>query len=193
MKQLQPNGFVVQDISTAMFIPTNFKYSGINAFCTFPLDSFSDKLSKSVSERQFAKRSEDGKYEILEFISDPALLTEYLSVCQQKNIQIRLLLVESSYEHEVWNDPIPDRTILGFEYCSFPADEQIVSDIDWYPPLRCFWHKLNSFGLFNSYQEAESFKKSYDKYVASGEIGDGIEEAYIMRVSVVSTFSFLKP
>ena len=88
MKQLQPNGFVVQDISTAMFIPTNFKYSGINAFCTFPLDSFSDKLSKSVSERQFAKRSEDGKYEILEFISDPALLTEYLSVCQQKNIQI---------------------------------------------------------------------------------------------------------
>ena len=52
---------------------------------------------------------------------------------------------------------------------------------------------MNSFGLFNSYQEAESFKKSYDKYVASGEIGDGIEEAYIMRVSVVSTFSFLKP
>lgn len=192
MDQLNPNGFIIQDASTIMYRPNNFKYFGINAFPSFPLTCFTDELSRSLSKKQQSRRCSDGKYERLEFISDPILLEQYLSVCQSKNIPVRVLFVESRYEQELWIDSTPDRVILGFEYCPLPVDEQIISDVDWYPPLKNFWTNLNSYGLFSSYQDAQLFQNSYDKYVSTDQIGDGIERAYIMRISVVSQNSLLK-
>ena len=191
MRRLCPNGFIIQDKDTAMYTPNHFNYIGVNSLASFPLCCFSDELSRSLVKRQQSRRCADGKNVVLEFISERNLLEQYLFACQTKSIPIRLLFVESFYRDELWNSPVPDRDVLGFEYCPIPIDEQIISDIDWYPPLRCFWAKLNTFGLFNSYQEAKSFQKIYDKLVSSNQIGDGIENAYIMRVSVVNPALYL--
>ena len=185
MHNLKPNGFLIQGVSDSNNVVKNFKYSGINAYHQYPLSTDNDALSKLLTEEQQVKKIENG-YQFLEFISDEKLLIRYLTRCKDINIETRILFIESDYSYEEWSEAIPETDFLGYEYCSIPIDDQIITDLDWYEPFSKFRNKLNVNGLFNTYDEALDFKMAYDLAYDSKEIGDGEINAFICRVSELS-------
>lgn len=185
MCKLNANGFIVQEISAPTGAVKNFHYAGINAFHSYPLSERYDAKSRHLTDRVFSHKIAEGRFQILEFISNQNLLAQYTALCKAYSIPIRLLFVESTFGREIWADNYPSGNILGYEYCPVPLDEQIITDIDWYHPFSRYWEKLNQYGLFSTFDDAREFKTSYDNALKRREIGDGEMEAYIFRVTEV--------
>ena len=189
MCKLKPNGFLIQGLSDSNNVVKNFKYSGINAYHQYPLSADNNSVSKTLIEEQQVRKLGNG-FQFLEFISDKKLLERYINRCFELHIKIRVLFIESNYSYEEWREPIPETVFLGYEYCPIPIDEQVITDLDWYPLFSKFWNKLNENGLFNTYDEALNFKKAYDLACENQEIGDGEIDAFICRVSEISAEKF---
>lgn len=183
MHLLKPNGFLIQGLDDINRRTKNFRYLGINAFHQYPLSTINDRQCRLLTEEQQVKKYRN-EYQILEFISNKSLFDRYLNCCLEKNINTRVLFIESGYSYEEWSSSLPETNFLGYEYCPIPIDDQIVTDLDWYPSFSRFWSKLNKNGLFDTYGEALEFKKIYDLAYNNGEIGDGEMDAFICRVSV---------
>ncbi len=95
--------------------------------------------------------------------------------------------IASDYDMEIWQEPLPPMRFLGYEYSPMPLDVQIISDIEWHKPFETYRQLLNEHGLFSSYEHAVEFAKVYQSVAAMGEVGDGLEDAYICRVSEVES------
>lgn len=187
------NGVVVQDISAPAFSLSNFngKYLGINSFWTNPLAQINDVYCKKISEEVFHKKDHEGCYTLLEFISDPNLLFNYISKCKELNIEARVLQVESDYEHEKCEYNFPVAKLIGYEFCEIPFDSQIITDFDWYTPFHQFYKLLNEYGLFNSFEDVILFKNAYENEFQSGKIGDGEIDTFICKVSEIDIDAFI--
>ena len=179
------NGIVIQGLNDKTHFIKNFSYQGINAYSQYPLVGVNDSESRRITNEQQSKKLSNNLYLSQEFISDIGLFTRYLKKCDEMQIKVRALFVESGYSDEIWKDEFPKMIFLGYEYCPIPIDEQIITDMDWYKPFSNYWGKLNRYGLFNSYDDVLEFASEYNKVMAGGEIGDGEMEAYICRVSQV--------
>lgn len=179
---LKPNGFLVQGLEDINYKVKNFKYLGINAYHQYPLSTVNDSYCKMITEQQRVKNIES-EYQFLEFISDMELLKKYLGCCFKLGIKTRTLFIESRYPFEEWKEPFLNTVLLGYEYCPIPIDEQIITDLDWYPPFSKFWSKMNKNGLFDTYDDALAFKRTYDLSYNNKQIGDGEINAFICRVS----------
>lgn len=181
-----PNGIIIQQLTNPGRYSFSFPYNGVNAFHQYPLCGIHDPECLALTKEVFSKETNDGYYIQTEFMSSMELVNRYLRCCKKHRIPVRALFIESDYTDEIWTDTIPDMKFLGFEYCSLPFDNQIITDMDWSPCLSGFRSKLNANGLFDSFADAEAFREAYLKRMSEGMIGDGDMDAYIMRVSEVS-------
>ena len=182
------NGYLVQAINITGYLPRHFKYEGMNAFSSYPLLGLQSDRSKELSDRQMQMHKGEGVYSVfLEFISDRNLLEEYVDECIKQGIETRCLLIESDYhgEHLLFPNEVPVSHVLGYELCTVPLDNQIVTDLDWFQPLFKFHSSLNQFGLFDDLDKAKEFEAEYNKYYQRGTIGDNFEYATIFRVSTL--------
>lgn len=179
------NGILIQDVTDFRDVIKNFKYLGINAFYSYPLSFIENFQCRKLTLKQQSRKITENQYQSLEFISDKQLFEQYMKTCYEHKIDIRVLFIESAYTDEIWEEPLPCRKFLGYEYCPIPIDDQIITDIDWYPPFAEYWTRLNEYGLFNTFDEANAFKNRYDVAFNNDEIGDGEMDAYICRVSEV--------
>lgn len=180
------NGYLIQDVDSVMPFIKIDEYKGINAYFNYPLCGIESRECRALTNRQMSQKTDDGMYENLLFVSDVELLSELEEACQIYDINYRKLFIESGYEDEICDVAPKNAMFIGYEYCPFPLDCQIISDLQWFEPLFKFQKHLNSYGVFNDYLTAQEFKKEYDRYLASGVIGDGLEEAYICKVYVCS-------
>jgi len=179
------NGVLVQGLHEKTSFIKNFAYGGIHAYFSFPLIGKLDKECRKLTSEQMWKQVSENEmlYLYRELISDGALLERYLKKCGEMGIDVRALFVESGYPNEIWQEEKPPMRFLGYEYCPFPIDEQIITNLDWYEPFAKFREMLNEYGLFNSYGDALAFVEAYRKAESDGEIGDGEIEAHICKVS----------
>ena len=184
--ELFENGFLVQDLDAPFYTPRKFPYQGLLAYDLFPLIHFSDRESRELTRKQSGLRRDDGLWELRELISDPELLRQYVSECRRKGLRIRLLFLEGTYRDEIWNGGTVSKSTLGYEYSPVPFDEQIISDLDWFPGLADVLPKLNRFGLFERLEDAQAFVERYDKLLLTGNLGDGLETAFLFRISIVA-------
>lgn len=179
------NGMLIQGINDKYDLIKNFQYMGMNAFYQYPLNFINDVECKKLTQEQMFKETSDNGYLILELISDVDLYVRFIKKCAELHIDVRILFVESNYTKEIWNGPKPTMQFLGYEYCPFPIDNQIITDLDWHPSLSKYWSKLNEHGLFNTYDEVKMFVDEYNYLWKSDQLGDGDMEAFICRISQV--------
>lgn len=186
------NGVIIQDLSKSAFnLPKfNHRYLGVNSFWTDPLAKINDSECKSLSEKTYQKQCDDG-YIMLEFVSDPQLLFDYVTKCKEKNIDIRVLQIESDYQYETCEYDFPIAKFLGFEFCEIPFDSQIITDFDWYTPLHKYYEHLNEYGLFDKIEKAIEFEQKYKREWKIGNIGDGEMDTYICKVSEIDIDAFI--
>lgn len=176
------NGFLVQDVNAPTVFASKFNYKGITSFHLFPLDNINSTECLKLSEKQQFKRLKGNSFQSLEFITNYDFLCEYLLCCEKHNIITRTLFIESSYALETYNDRMPLMKFLGYELCPIPIDEQIITDLDWYPQFYKYHSKLNEFGLFSSYLDALKFKVDYEVECKKNIIGDGVGDYFICKV-----------
>ena len=178
------NGAIVQQLT----FPTNYlnldekRYLGINAFYDDPLMSLTDDVSQKLSDEISFRKTDENLYQQTFFISNQDLLRRYTAACKEKNIPIRVLFVESDYEHERWSGELPKMMFIGYEYCEIPFDNQIITDFDWYEPLSRFKKMLNRYGLFDTLQGVMDYKGKYDREFDAGNVGDGEFIAFICKI-----------
>lgn len=186
------NGVIIQDLSKSAFnLPKfNHRYLGVNSFWTDPLAKINDAECKSLSEKTYQKQCDDG-YIMLEFVSDPQLLFDYITKCKEKNIDIRVLQIESDYQYETCAYDFPIAKFLGFEFCEIPFDSQVITDFDWYTQFHKYYKNLNEYGLFDTVEAATEFKREYEREWKIGNIGDGEMDTYIGKVSEVDIDAFI--
>ncbi len=184
--KLYPNGILVQELERPTNYITTVDYQGASAYSQYPLLGINNEECRNLSDEIFYPRDENGLYAVLEFITNMDFATRYINLCQKNKIPVRVLFIESEYTDEIWHDPIPQATFLGYEYCQIPFDSQIIADLDWYQPFHKFYPKLNRNGLFDSYEDVCEFKKTYDEAFENNEIGDDDPVAYICRISEVN-------
>lgn len=180
------NGFLVQHFYELPYgmehIINTYGYQGLSARNTNPLDALSDRECREISRDSQWCMITERENVLLEFISDPDILLRYIKACRKHSIPIRLLFIESDYNGEIWIGPDIPKRFLGYEYSTIPIDNQIITDLSWYPPLSPFLKKINSWGLFPSIDDVMLFKNAYDQAFSSGEIGDGGMDTYIFRL-----------
>ena len=181
------NGIIIQSLKNKTNIVRSFVYDGIYAYHLYPLCWSSDKECIALTKQQQSKEVETGFYVSLDFISNVNLYKQYTKKCAEMGIPIRSLFIESDYDMEIWQEPLPPMRFLGYEYSPMPLDVQIISDIEWHKPFETYRQLLNEHGLFSSYEHAVEFAKVYQSVAAMGEVGDGLEDAYICRVSEVES------
>ncbi|MBO5098382.1 MAG: hypothetical protein J6B96_08735 [Agathobacter sp.] len=181
------NGILIQGINEKTNFVKSFPYLGLNAYFSYPLMSIKDVECRKLSNEQLSKEIEENRYVSLEYISNADLYTRYLKKCKELEIDVRVLFVESEYCDEIWKEELPKMKFLGYEYCSIPIDEQIITDMDWYEPFSCCRKKLNEYGLFDLYEDVLEFVNVYNKAVNEGEVGDGEMDAYICKVFQITT------
>ena len=178
------NGIIIQDLDS----PTNYmaslqiNYLGINAFHHYPLIMLGDAESKSLNDEVPFKKLGDGSYQQTEFIKTLDLARRYISCCDSHNIQTRALFIKSNCVVDGWIGTLPDMTSIGYEYCEIPFDSQIITDFDWYLPLRKNQKKLNKYGLFDTLDDVLQFKNDYDKEFRDGNIGDGEMSPFVCHI-----------
>ena len=125
------NGWIVQDVSSKAVKPNKFVYNGVNAFDSYPLMHINNQECRKISGEQTMKCIGNDKFQMLEFINNQDLLRRYILMCQNENIEIRILFIQSDYADEICNDiSFEHMQFLGYEYCSVPIDEQIITDLD---------------------------------------------------------------
>ena len=187
-----PNGVIVQNLErpTNYFKHPGIFYQGINSFHKYPLLGLTDSKSKALTEEVFSKITDDGFFEPLEFISNADLLCRYLKECDNQNISVRTLFIESNYTDEIWQEELPDMHFIGYEYCEIPFDCQIITDFSMHIPFKKFHKILNKSGMFNTIEDVCQFKKCYDEEFDNGVIGDGEMDTFICKVSEVNPESF---
>ena len=179
------NGILIQGLNDKTHYIKNFSYQGINAYFQYPLVGVNDSESRRLTDEQQSKKVSENLYLSQEFISDVGLYTRYLKKCEEMQIKVRALFIESGYSDEILQDELPKMTFLGYEFCPIPIDEQIITDMDWYKPFSNYWGKLNKYGLFDSYDNVLQFASEYNKVIDDGKIGDGEMDAYICRISQI--------
>ena len=179
-----PNGILVQGLNDRTNFVKNFPYTGMNAFYSFPLLDRKDPECRELTwQQQFSKTN--GNLLVSELITDADFYQRYINKCAELQIPVRSLFIESSYSLEIWNDPLPDMELMGYEYCPMPVDEQIITDMDWYQGFSRFWPMLNAYGLFNTVEDVKGFVEAYNCAYLADEVGDGEADMYICRVSIV--------
>lgn len=176
------NGALVQGLNDQTRFIKTFQYSGINAYWSFPLTWTNDEESKTLTREQQSKEIETSSYISLEFISNSDLYERYINKCKRLNLDFRVLFVESDYKNEIWSENIPELSFLGYEYCSIPIDEQIITDMDWYEPFKSHVNNLNENGLFKTRRDVEKFVEEYEAAFHEGKVGDGEVNNYICKV-----------
>ncbi|MBQ7048324.1 MAG: hypothetical protein IJN86_05185 [Clostridia bacterium] len=179
------NGFIVQEFHSPTNYVDSFIYKGIEAYHQWPLLSRYDKTAQELSRKVLWKSLPNGLSEYKEFITERDVLFEYLCECELRQIAVRILFLESDYADEKCVLPDNNLNFIGFEYCSIPIDNIIITDFDMHSNtlFKEYKKNLNEYGLFNSYQDALSFKMRYDELMKSGVVGDGGIDAYIFKVS----------
>ncbi len=176
------NGFIVQDKMSLSDDVKNFAYHGLCAFDSFPLAQINDVICRKLTREQFSREVAECEYVICEFITDYGLLKRYIRECIIRNIDVRILYVESEYEGEIFLGKVPKRTFIGYEYCTCPIDTQIITDLDWYEPFGKYHSMLNENGLFDSMDVLNKFIDEYNEEFNNGNIGDGEADAYCFKV-----------
>ena len=180
------NGIVVQDLRKP--IPESYisnihsRYKGIHQYYRAPLLGICNDQCKKLTDEAMWLRYEDGTASLLEFISNLDLAKRYINECENQSIPTRILFVESDYTEEIWKEKLPKIKLLGYEYLEIPFDTQIITDLDWCELFHPFHAILNENGLFNSVEDAQKFKESYDKAFQEGIVGDGETDNYILKV-----------
>ena len=182
---MYPNGMLVQALNEKTSFIKHFPYYGIMAYHSFPLIGRTDEESRKLTDLQLFIKTENDPRIVNEFITDPGLFRRYTDKCVELQIACRVLLIESDYAGEKWEGSLPNRKVLGYEYCPIPIDEQIITDMDWYRGFAKYWPKLNPYGLFDTYEEIARFVVEYNRAFTAHEVGDGPMDAYICRESQV--------
>ena len=126
---MYPNGMLVQALNEKTSFTKHFPYYGIMAYHSFPLIGRTDEESRKLTDLQLFIKTENEPRIVNEFITDPGLFRRYTDKCVELQIACRFLLIESDYAGEKWEGSLPNRKVLGYEYCPIPIDEQIITDI----------------------------------------------------------------
>ncbi len=171
-----PLGVVLQRmdrISTR--IPQKFDYEGLTAYSDTPLDDVDDIDDIEITDMQKAK---DLQMEFYDWITSqkpngsyttnpeafytPVFLRRYLNMCNQLNIPVKCLFVDYDGEERMWKFERPNGILLGYEVCNTPRNTDVICclDMDCYAKHRT---RLNKLGLFNTPEDANSFKMSYEE------------------------------
>ena len=190
------NGFLIQHLYDHPHGMENIiqihNYYGLSARNSNPLSMLSTPECLSLSKKAEWHSISEHEHILLEFISNPDLLIQYIKTCQEYSIPIRLLFVESDYNGEVWTGPDVPKKFLGYEYNTIPIDDKIITDFSWYLPLAPFWDRVNSFGLFSSLDDVTLFTNAYKQAFDRGEIGDGDMQAHTFRLYEVQPDDVLR-
>lgn len=125
------NGYLIQDVDSVMPFIKIDEYKGINAYFNYPLCGIESRECRALTNRQMSQKTDDGMFERLLFVSDVELLSELEEACQIYNINYRKLFIESEYEDELCDVTPKNAMFIGYEYCPFPLDCQIVTDLQW--------------------------------------------------------------
>ncbi len=187
MTQFTPNGYLIQDMDSPTSYVKTLPYFGINSYKNFPLSYINDKVCQELTDLQSTKTDANGYHQFLEFISQKSLYEDYIKCCFEKGVNVRVLFLESTYKNEVFLDELPKMSFLGYECCPIPLDEQIITDIELFEPLKIHKNKLNEYGLFNALDDIVLFKKEYEKFVSKELVGDGLEYPFIFKVYEINT------
>ncbi len=182
---MRHNGVLIQSLDEPTNYVTKFNYSGINAFHFNPLISANDVESKRLTQEQQNIHIINNQIFCSDLITNHDLLSKYINKCAELHLNIRLLFLRSLYTTEEWSAELPKMTFIGYEYCPFPIDEQIITDLNWYKPLFKFHKELNKYGLFDSLLSINSFVKEYNQLYLTGVIGDGDIDSYICEVFLI--------
>lgn len=188
------NGIYIQNISVertdflanGKFALVDKEYHGVARYDEFPLLGMKDAVNRSLSDRMaqgvYKDSSKDNDIIPLWVISDEKLYREYLSRCEELNIQTRVLFIESTRREPCWAGEMPVIHTLGYEVVNPNLGEV---GLCWYlnqEQFKPFAEKLNEHGLFDDYETAEAFYNTLteDPFVT--------EEEYplIARISIVS-------
>lgn len=103
------NGFLLQHLYEMPYgmedVLSASGYLGLSARNADPLSALSDRESRELSREANWREISPGRYQLLEFISDPDILLRYLLACRQREVPARLLFAESDYDQEIWSGP----------------------------------------------------------------------------------------
>lgn len=185
------NGFLIQqrnrrNIFVEKYMQTA-KYHGVHEFITFPLSCFDkDPQCRKLNEKQTSKKISEDEFLILEFMSDVALLQEYLQKMRELDLPCRLLYVESQYDMETCEFVPENKTFLGYEVCEIPFDPWTLLDLFSRTQFKRHHDKLNENGLFSCENDAIEFMEEYKDLLSKGLVGDGDVDLYICRVYEVA-------
>lgn len=167
----------------------NYEYHGIHEFNDFPLinqDQESNRLFKAITFFGNTALSQ------CSFAHDKEIITKYIEKCNQINIDISYMFVQSDYEKEKWVHPLPKMKFIGYEVCEIPLDACAIYDLFMCEQYKKFLPELNKNGLFKTESDALAFKQEYERDLAAGIVGDGEVDLYVCKIYEVSEEELLK-
>ncbi len=191
---MTPNGFLIQDLTIEDPTIKQFlavaNYRGVHRYAQDPLTDdrlCRDPAVRDLRDRRFSRPAGEGYWYINEFVSDPALLREYLAGCHVYDLPYRLLFICSECTDEVWDAPLPPMTLLGYECCEIPFDTcciyDLLEDEQYFSEHR---QRLNEYGLFSDEAACRAFRDEYDRLLSEDKIGDGGVDLYVCAVYEVA-------
>lgn len=174
------NGILIQEVSPQMerHHCENFHNSGASAYYAFPLSGRTDKNSLTLT-RRIAQGDKP-----IELIDNLKLAREYVAYCNQLQIPIRALFIETAHSDIIWKDGDLPMTLLGYEcvymdmsdpeYCWF-LDEDLA--------FAQFLHQLNKNGLFETEQMASAYREEIYRVYPDEEEECAYQDSFVARIS----------
>ncbi|WP_294346048.1 hypothetical protein [uncultured Clostridium sp.] len=195
-KLLNTNGVIIQGCNYKSKFQENQDYNGykgVGRYVSWPLSYEEDVESKEITD--LIEEIWINNYECVSLIYDEWLINEYLSICKKKDIEIRVLLVESESIYPQFNDSYMNKIKLGYDYSqgenhfSLLIYDLELSNLNNITPLKNIFLKLNKKMLFDDindikkYVEIREDLKKKNKYDFEWDFG-----ANILKISEILDF-----
>ena len=166
--KLYNQGYVVQGKYKNIYTSELSNYYGVEKYFSWPLDnddsSESKYLNKLLWENWFCYQNQ------LETVPSIEFLRAYVQQCDARSIPTTILKLEAAVPTTFSVDELPIQEIIGFDcivgvhlsYLNIASSYMMV-----HFPLS--YSKINSYGLFYNWEDAQSYIKEYEQLRNSGE------------------------
>lgn len=172
-KELLPVGVVLQRVDRiSPYLPKTYLYEGLMAYSDTPFDGFEKSEEAKALQMEFYDwlicQKEDGTYGMTpEAFYTPVFMRRFIDRCLKYNFQIKCLFIEYDGDERFWKFEYPRGRFMGYEVCDAPRSPDLCRCLDRveYAEHRS---KLNSLGIFKTYEDALAYKEAYEKEYYSG-------------------------
>ena len=164
-------------------------YHGVHEFFEFPLLNQDKEAHDLYMEVYFGK---DGERFGCNFLQDKSLIRRYIRKCHQLGIKLSYYFIQSDYEREQWEGPLPKMTFVGYEVAEIPLDACAIFDLFIYERYNKYSCGLNKSGLFMEKTAAEAFLREYKEDLKAGTVGDGEVALYVLCLNRVTETDLIK-